>query len=234
MQDTRYEPDYETFAAERKKLGDAGLALSNTGYSPLLDLQINWIGQEAFCYELADHEDALMELYWLMRKKQREVFAVIAASPADYVLYDGNLVPAMVGPERARSLIAPCWEEFADLLHERGKKMGVHLDAENRLIMDIVAESTMDFVEAFTPPPDCSVTVAEARAAWPGKALWINFPSSVHLRSEPAIHEAMREILSQAGDRRGFLVGVTEDVPPADIERSCGAILSVLAEQVSR
>jgi hypothetical protein len=158
------------------------------------------------------------------------MFDVVAAGPADWVLYDGNLVPAMVGPSRVRQFIAPCWAEFAERLHGRGKKMGVHLDADNRLIMDVVAESPLDFVEAFTPPPDCGVTVAEARAAWPGKALWINFPSSVHLRPEAAVRAAAREIVAQAGDRRGFLMGVTEDVPAEHAARSCGAILDALEE----
>ncbi len=68
VRDTRYEPDYERFKAEQRKLGDAGLVIGNSWVSPLLDLQTHWIGQEQFCYELADHLDALMGLYDLMRK----------------------------------------------------------------------------------------------------------------------------------------------------------------------
>jgi len=70
--------------------------------------------------------------------------------------------------------------------------------------------------------------VAQARAAWPGKKLWINFPSSVHLCREEVIQDAMRRIIEEAGDRKGFLFGVTEDVPLEHMNRSVNAALAVL------
>jgi hypothetical protein len=60
--------------------------------------------------------------------------------------------------------------------------------------------------------------------------LWINFPSSVHLQSEETIRKATVEIVRQAGDRKGFLMGVTEDVPAEHIERSVSVILETLKE----
>ena len=48
--DTHYEPAYEEFRAEQAKLGDRGVVIAHTGYSPLLEIQILWIGQEQFCY----------------------------------------------------------------------------------------------------------------------------------------------------------------------------------------
>jgi len=85
-------------------------------------------------------------------------------------------------------------------------------------------------VEAFTPPPDCTVSVAQARAAWPAKRLWINFPSSAHLEPEEDIRQATLEIVRQAGDRKGFLMGVTEDIPAQHIERSISVIIETLRE----
>lgn len=155
---------------------------------------------------------------------------MVANSPADYVLYGGNVVPEVLGPDKVRDHLCPRWNAFADLLHERGKKMGVHLDANNKLILDVVRKSKLDFVEAFTPPPDCNVSVAEARAAWPQKRLWANFPSSVHIQPEDAIREATLELVRQAGDRKGFLLGVTEDIPREHITRSITTILQTLRE----
>ena len=156
------------------------------------------------------------------------MYDVVAASPADYVLYGGNVVPQMLGPDRVRDLACPCWNAFAERLHDRGKKMGVHLDADNRLILDTVRNSQLDFVEAFTPPPDCSVSVTEARKAWPEKCLWVNFPSSIHLQPEETIRQTTINIVEQAGDRKGFLMGVTEDIPREHIVRSVSVILQTL------
>ncbi len=230
VEDARYEPTYDKFLAERVKIGNAGKVITETCYEPLLDVEITWLGQERFCYEVADNLDAVMELQDALAENHKMMYEVVAASPADYVLYGGNVVPEVLGPNRVRDIVCPCWNAFADRLHERGKKIGVHLDANNRLILDVVRNSKLDFVEAFTPPPDCNVSVAEARAAWPGKRLWINFPSSLHVQPEETIREATREIVRQAGDRKGFLMGVTEDIPREHIERSVTVILDTLRE----
>ncbi len=228
--DARFEPDYGVFPAAEAKLGRAGKVIAHTCYEPLMEIQVQWVGQERFCYEVADHEDAVLELHAAIARAHRQMYDVVARGPAEWVLYGGNVVPDMLGPQRVRELIAPCWTAFGARLHEAGKKVGCHLDANNRLILDTVRDSGLDFVEAFTPPPDCNVSVAEARAAWPGKRLWLNFPSSVHLRDSAAIRAATRELLAQAGDRRGFLLGVTEDVPVEHLVRSYHAILDVLNE----
>jgi len=229
VEDARYEPDYDAFLPVRAKVGDIGKVICETCYEPLLDVEITWLGQERFCYDLADNCDALFELEAALAENHKKMYEVVAASPADYVLYGGNVVPEMLGPDRVRDCVAPRWNAFADRLHERGKKIGVHLDANNGLILDVVRASQLDFVEAFTPPPDCNLSVAEARAAWPEKRLWINFPSSLHIQSEDAIREATLEIIRQAGDRKGFLMGVTEDIPREHIARSVTVILDTLS-----
>jgi len=70
--------------------------------------------------------------------------------------------------------------------------------------------------------------VAEARERWPRKALWLNFPSSVHLCEPEEIRRATEELVSQAGDGRGFVIGVTENIPASVGTRSLRAIGEVL------
>lgn len=227
---THYLPRFSQFLEEKRKIADAGIVIAHTCYSPLLDIQIRWIGQERFCYELTDHEDALMSLYACLRTKQREMYSLVASSPTRYCLYGGNIVPEMVGPDRVRKYVLPCWQEFAEVLANENKKLGVHLDAENRLISDIIAESDLYFVEALTPPPDCSISVAEAREIWPDKKIWINFPSSIHICPDDRIRTTTRELLEQAGKRDGFLIGVTEDIPVQHMNRSLSIILQTIKE----
>lgn len=69
------------------------------------------------------------------------------------------------------------------------------------------------YIEALAPPPTCDVPVAQAHQWWPDKALWINFPSSVHLESADRIRAVTRQILAEARSVRRFLLGITEDVP---------------------
>jgi hypothetical protein len=231
VRNTRYEPTYDEFLQERERIGDAGYVMAHSGYSPLEGIQIMWLGQERFCYEIMDNEDAVMGLYEAMALSHRTMYRMIAASPADVCLYSGNIVPSMLGPARVRNLVLPCLQEFAGLMEESGKKLGSHMDGDNRLIMDVLAESRLHLVEAFTPPPDCGVSVHEARSRWPRKRLWVNFPASVLIGSEERIRQVTNGILEEAGDRRGFLMGITEDVPADHMVRSLSVVLDAVNER---
>jgi hypothetical protein len=81
------------------------------------------------------------------------------------------------------------------------------------VIADAIAETSLDYLEAFTPAPDTDMTLAQARQAWPDKALWINYPSSVWLRSDEEMEQVTVDLLKQAAPGNGLLIGVTEDVP---------------------
>jgi len=74
------------------------------------------------------------------------------------------------------------------------------------------------------------VSVKEARAFWPDKALWINFTSSMHVASPEAIEAHTRSLVAEAGTRRGFGISVTEDAPVEALERSLEVIARVLRE----
>jgi hypothetical protein len=86
-------------------------------------------------------------------------------------------------------------------------------------------------VEAFTPPPDCDLSVGEARAAWPGKVLWINFPSSIHLAEPAVIRSTTETLLREAAPGDRFLIGITEDIPADRWAISLSVILDVIEER---
>ena len=208
-----YHPDYVAFAAAARAYGEDGYVAGNTEYSPLNLLLYEFLGMERFCLDLADRPERMLRLYELLREKQRRMFEICAASPAELVLYDGNISQEVIGEERFRRYFRPCHDEFAAAMHREGKLAGCHLDARMSSLALAIGESRLDVIEAFTPAPTCDMTVAEARRAWPGKVLWINFPSSVHLEGDERIREELRRILGEAAPGDRFLVGITEDVP---------------------
>jgi uroporphyrinogen-III decarboxylase len=89
--------------------------------------------------------------------------------------------------------------------------------------------TALDFIESFTPPPDCDMPLADARHVWPGKTLMVNLASSLHLQGPAAIRTHAGRLLEEgAGDGRHFMVGVIEDVP----DRGMQTLVS-LAEEVA-
>jgi ethanolamine utilization protein EutP (predicted NTPase) len=74
------------------------------------------------------------------------------------------------------------------------------------------------------------VSVKEAREAFPDKALWINFTSSFHIASPETIEAHTRQLVEEAGTKRGFAISVTEDAPVEALEQSLTVISRVLQD----
>ena len=72
------------------------------------------------------------------------------------------------------------------------------------------------------------MTVSDARAVWPGKILFINFPSAVHLSSSEVIAKTTRRLLRDAAPGDRFIIGVTENVPETSWRESFRVILDTV------
>lgn len=229
--DARLVASYDAFNETRSIVGDDGYVLAHVGYSPLMEMIVGLVGFDMFPYHMVDHADAFWSLYDALCHKMWRSYPLFARSPAHVVLYGGNVHPEVLGLQRFEKYVLPRYEELGAYLHEEGKLLGVHLDADNQLFKGAVARSGIDVVEAFTPPPDCDLSVREARQVWPGKVLWTNFPSSVHLASPEVIRSTTEKLLQEAAPGDRFLIGVTEDIPSDRWETSLDVILRTIEER---
>jgi uroporphyrinogen decarboxylase-like protein len=213
VQDTRHEPCYEEFRKAREWKGEDVILRANIGLTPLHQIMIGWMGVETFAVEWAERRDEVLKLYHALADQHRRLFPLIAQSPALHANYGGNETADVMGKERFERYVVPLYNEAAEVFHRHGKLLGAHLDGNNRLWAKAVAESGLDYVEAFTPAPDTDLTLAEALAAWPDKVLWINFPSSLHLASLEVIEQTTRDLVATAAPGSRFILGITEDMP---------------------
>jgi len=216
VESQRFIPRYERFLEHDAFYGSSGIARPATEATPMLDILYRMLGVETFALEWFDHRDHVVALYKAMLEARRRRLPLLADSPAMFVIAEANVSFEIVGPKRFREFYMPAIEEACDVLHAAGKLVGAHLDSNNRGLAPLVAQLPIDFVESFTPPPDCDMSISEARAAWPGKSLCCNFPSSVHHNGPEAVREAAKAILAEAAPGSGFLLGVLEQVPRND------------------
>ena len=213
VNDQRHEPAYEAFAEAERAFGHDAIFRAGIAGNPLHQIMVHWMGVETFAVEWAERRDEILTLYHAMVQQHRRIYPLVAQSPASHANYGGNEVPAMMGLERFEQYVVPLYNEAAEVLHRHGKLIGTHLDGNNRLWAKAVADSALDYIEAFTPAPDTDMTLAEALAAWPDKVLWINFPSSLHLAPIEAIEEATRQLIRDAAPGNRLIIGITEDIP---------------------
>jgi len=228
IRNRRYTADYEPVIKQMKLAGDDIIFRAGIGYEPMQEIIHVIMGVETFSLEWMDNRDEIMKLYNALVEDRRKVYPIVAESPVLHANYGGNVTPEIIGLERFKEYYVPHYNECAEIMHKHGKLLGTHLDANNKLIADAIGETELDYIEAFTPPPDCDLSVKKALEIWQKKKLWINFPSSVHLSSIEVIEDTMRNILKESGDGRRLIVGITEDVPEDRWQESFSAIVRVL------
>ena len=160
--------------------------------TPLHDVINTLLGVEAFSVEWFENREHIERLFALQREDTLKQVQILAASPTAYFVIDGNTQFDIVGLERYERCFMPYIAEACDILHAAGKLAGAHMDGNNALAAHLIARTGLDFIESFTPPPDCDFPLAAARQAWPGKGIIINFPSCAaprQCRQYPPGHE---------------------------------------------
>ncbi|MDP6359636.1 MAG: hypothetical protein QF473_31225 [Planctomycetota bacterium] len=229
IKDEQHEPCYDVFARAQESFGEDAIFRVSFGLEPLQTLiSGNMIGMEEFCIQWMDNRDEILKLYEAIVENRRKLYPLIAESPALHANYGGNVVPEITGPEIFREYFLPHYNEAAEYMHRHGKLIGCHFDDDCGLLAEAIAETDLDYIEAFTPAPTTDMTVAEARKAWPDKVLWLNFPCDAHLKPPKAIAEVAMDLADQAETPDGFLIGITDDVPEDRWQRNCLSIMDGL------
>jgi hypothetical protein len=234
VKDVRYIANYQAYAAVQADDGGDSFLRGSVGSEPLQWLISTVMGAETFSMEWYDRQDEVLKLYDALVEQRRRSYQLLADSPCLAFNYGGNVTPEIIGVERFEKYYVPNYNEAADILHRKGKLLGVHFDANCRVLSDAIAKSNLDYIEAFTPAPDTDMNLTEARAAWPDKALWINWPSSVHLADLETVERTTHDLIDQAGDRRGLIMGITEDVPKDRWQENMRIIGTVISERAGQ
>ena len=228
VRDTTFHPDYAPFIRARAEVGADGIVNTAVLRVPFQRLWIEFAGLERLLLDLHDHPELVGRVLRAMDEKDRELWQVVAESPAEFVWCPDNVTARAISPRLFDRYFAPYYDALAEVMHRHGKRIYCHIDGATRALVDRIARTPIDIVEAFTPAPTGDLTLAEARAVWKDKVLWINFPSSVHVEEPEVVAAVARDLLHQAAPGDGFLLSVTENVPDFALARSLDAITDVL------
>jgi len=228
--DMVFQDNFDAVREAQRRVGTDGLVLLRIAKSPIQEMLYQLVGLEQFAFDYQEHRDRFDSLHATMVKRYEELYEFAATSPAEILQLGDNIYSDMVGRERYRKYLMPEYAKIMARLRGTGKLLAVHMDGNLKSLEADIAEAQFDIVEALTPPPMGDVSVREVRERWPGKALWINFTSSMHIEPPEVIEAHTRELLQEWGSKRGFGISVTEDAPVEALEKSLAVIARVIRE----
>jgi uroporphyrinogen-III decarboxylase len=225
-----YHDNFDVIRENQRRLGGDGIVIVRVAKAPIQEMLYQIMGMERFALDYYQRRDLFDSLHSAMVERYAELYDLAAGSPVEIIQLGDNITSDVVGRERFRNYLMPEYVRLMERLAHTGKKLAVHMDGRLKSLQDDIAEARFDIVEAFTPPPMGDVSVKKARHIWPDKALWINFTSSMHIEPPETIEAHTKQLLEEAGGKRGFAISVTEDAPVEALERSLAVIARVLKE----
>lgn len=225
---TRLTPNFDAVRAAVDHMGDRGVVMQWAQRAPFQRVWIECAGIDRMALDMHDAPATVDDLISAYFDHQRRAFEILADAPAEIVWLGDNITGEIAGPALFEKYLLPYYAMACEMLIPAGKLPVCHMDGMLRQIADCIGQTGLPVMEAFTPPPDGNFPVRDARAAWPEKALWLNFPSSVHLAPPETVERVTRQLVDEAGDGHGFAIGITENMPAHVALRSMHAIARVL------
>ena len=218
LEHTRWDPCYEDYRTYDEEIGGEGLPMISAGDVPFHEFAQALAGYEQAFYQLTDFTDEVEHLLAVMTEVQRErLWPVIADSPAGLFRHGAHLSSQITPPPLFEKYILPYYEEFHPLMHEKGKCVAMHADADTSLILEHIESAGWDMVECFVTSPMVPLTMKRAREVWGDRIIiWGGIPSLLLSPSVPEEEfrlyvERLFEVIAPGN---AFILGVADNVMP--------------------
>jgi len=228
LEDGIVAPDYERYLKDASDLGDDGLPLTAVERSPYQQLWIQWVGLSTLGYHFADIPERVEHTMALLRARALQIFEIVRHSPTELIDFPDNITAPPLGPRRFAEYCVPQYNLLAEMLEGKGVPVFVHMDGDLKPFWEMIAASRVDGLDSFAPAPDNDTTVAQAISMWPEKRLFVNFPSSVHLRPYEQVRAEAEAILEAGGHTGRLEIQISENVPPFAWPTSLPAIADAI------
>jgi hypothetical protein len=162
-----------------RDLGSDGIVTAWTGLGPPYEGSQSFSGLNAWAFEERDHPANFRRLVEALDRRRERLVELVASSSAQLV-HVGSLSGSF-SPTRFREAVLPYYQKIVPFLQRHGKlcAMDAHA-ADLAACADLIGETGVGVVEAFTPPPCGDLSIEDARRAWGGRrVIWVNFPETI-------------------------------------------------------
>ena len=209
--------DDKVFLKSEAELGDRGITLGQigglgAGRTPLMVLQIDWVGLEQFSMDLAYELPEMLELLDMMTELKLEEIRQAVKTPATQIKLWENLSIDTLGTVHYRRHLVPLYRQILKIMSNTGKRLQVHYDGRLKIISEDIAALDFDGIDSFTEAPEGDMSVCEACKSWPDKFLWQNVNLNWYEMPSNELKENLIRSIEAAGHKRHCLM-ISEEVP---------------------
>jgi hypothetical protein len=223
IQHTEIIAEYDDYMAFDQEIGDDGIPMIYVGQDPMNRIIQELIGYNVAYYHLHDYPEHISHLFEVLLEQSESVQRVIVESPAKLILhgqhFDSNMTPTPI----FKRYMLPYYQSFIENMHQHGKVVACHGDADTKKLLPLIKESGFDMVECFVTSPMVTVTMEEARAVFGDEVvIWGGIPSVILCDpvTDKDFKEYMFNLFRTISPGDAFILGVADNVvPDAKLER---------------
>ena len=210
--------DITGFDALDAQTGDAGLPVLILHSCPAHLIMLQWAGYELFFLHLCDFPDKVEVLIHRIEEiYRRELWPAACNSQAKLILHGNHFSTQMTPPPLFKKYFLPYFEEFTALMHEYGKKVMWHADAEMGELLSYVLEAGFDAADCLATTPLVPQAIEDYFGVWKGRIVcWGGLPSTIFDPTFP-IEEFKRyvnHLVETTKGRNDFIFGASDQVMP--------------------
>lgn len=166
----KLKPAYERFKGWKDSVGEDGIAVAQglgiACSSPMHFIQKTFLDATAFYLHYHDYPKEMAVLIEALEPVYNQLIDILAQSPADALLWSGNVDDMITYPAYFEKDILPWCRKATQKLHAQGILAVMHPDGENRGLMDLIPRCDMDIADAVTPYPMTKIDIEEYYDRW--------------------------------------------------------------------
>jgi hypothetical protein len=223
IDDTLFRMDEADYLNSVRDVGSDGLVRLDAGGPPYAE-SVDFFGIVNWSYALYDFPSEFRKLIEALERRYERFFPLALESPGKFVALGS--VSDEIGAERFREHLLPFYKRYVPEFKKRGKICSIHAHNSNlRMFADLLVDTGVQVIEAYTPPPISNLPLDQARAIW-GKetVIWVNFPETVFWSGAAETKRYTLELLESDPFPERLVIGMTEmgtyGISDADTERA--------------
>jgi hypothetical protein len=219
VENTILRENYGLWQDASENLGQDGVELAVTDRSPFQKMLLELCGLERLYFDLHDIPDTVSDLLQSLARKAIEAFTIVAKSPAEIVWMVENVTGSVTNPQAYRKYCLPFYNQVAGMIHAQHKILAMHFDGALNALKELIAQTDVDVVESFSlMEVGGDMSIENAFAAWPTKAIVANLPSILCTFEKKEIWCYLEDFFSRLPSRN-FMFELSENFPLPELRR---------------
>ena len=228
-----FTPAYEEAERRYGIIGDNGVVLCYTPRSPFMQMATTYIGITSLVYLLVDAPSQMTEIFELMEAKYDLAAELTVNSPAECIMIPENLSSEVVGARYYKRYLRPYESKWIQRIREAKKYSFIHMDGQLKGLINLVAETGFDVIEAATPLPSGDLSMEEIIEMVPGDTIiWGGLPGIMFtpLVSDAEFENHVQMVLLLMRQEPRYVLGVADQVPPNGSLERIGRVVEICEE----